>query len=652
MASGSAIRAGRAFVELFTKDAKLIKGLAMAGARVKAFGSFVSSWGQRIMLSGSAGLAAFGGMAMQFARSGDAIAKMSKRTGVSVEALSALSFAAEQSGSNVGALEKGLRKMSRTIVNAASGEKTYVDALKMAGVTVQELQGLSPEDQFKRIADGIAAIADPTLRSAAAQEIFGRSGAELIPLMAGGSKAIDALMREAQNLGLVMSGEDAAAAEEFTDAMNRLWRQVKMVTFQIGAAVAKAMGPFLDRAKAIVAKVIEWVKQNRELVATAFRVTAIITGIGAALTIAGGIITGVGFSLISLSAILSAVGAGFGFIITVIGAVLSPLGLVLTGLAGLGAYLLYVSGVGKTALGYLGNLFSWLKNVATQTFGGIANAIAAGDMKLAVTVLWSAIKYAWQVGVNWITGIWEEFKSWYHDSVTGIAMFFVSLSGSVQKIWATMLNWLSQTWEKFKTSSFTEGLANILAPIFAKISGVTTEEARKALSEDFSRARKAQPIQFALQDEELAKRKNEIDKETSAAHDVLAQEALRRNLARKRREEEAKAAAEQARKEWTDAIKRAQLAKALANNRMPGGPAAPGKPGKPTPIQAAGAIAKSQASGTFSAFAAAQFGSSSIGERTAKAAEEMNRRQAIANMRLDALVRLQERQAAAAFCTE
>jgi len=168
MPQAGAIRAGRAFVELFADDSKLVRGLKRAQAKLKAFGEGVRNLGLKLAGLGSAVVAPLIASTKVFAKMGDDLAKMSARTGFSVESLSELGFAAELSGTSIEVLENGIRKMQRTIVDAASGMQSAQDALALLGLTVADLDNLSPEQQFKLIADRLAAIEDPTLKATGA----------------------------------------------------------------------------------------------------------------------------------------------------------------------------------------------------------------------------------------------------------------------------------------------------------------------------------------------------------------------------------------------------------------------------------------------------------------------------------------------------
>jgi len=135
MAKSNAIRAGRAFVELFADDTKLVRGLRAAEKKLKAFGTAISRMGRQMVGLGAAVLTPLVAVSKAFAAMGDAMGKMSKRTGFSTEALSELSFAAQQSGTTIETLEGGVRKMQRTISDAGQGSKSAADALGMLGLS-------------------------------------------------------------------------------------------------------------------------------------------------------------------------------------------------------------------------------------------------------------------------------------------------------------------------------------------------------------------------------------------------------------------------------------------------------------------------------------------------------------------------------------
>lgn len=107
MAESGAIRAGRAFVEVFADNSELTRGLALAQARLRSFATSVNSIGRGMVAFGASILTPLAAMTTQFVNTGEALDKMSQRTGVSVEALSELGFALDQAGGDLESFETG-----------------------------------------------------------------------------------------------------------------------------------------------------------------------------------------------------------------------------------------------------------------------------------------------------------------------------------------------------------------------------------------------------------------------------------------------------------------------------------------------------------------------------------------------------------------
>ena len=134
-ASTQGIRAGRAFVELFADDSRLVRGLRAAEKKLKTFGDSIRNFGLKMMGLGAAVLTPLVAAGRVFAGMGSEIADLSVRTGVGVEALSELGYAAEQSGTSLRALGQTLFRMNRRIANAATGSGPAVRALTAGGTT-------------------------------------------------------------------------------------------------------------------------------------------------------------------------------------------------------------------------------------------------------------------------------------------------------------------------------------------------------------------------------------------------------------------------------------------------------------------------------------------------------------------------------------
>lgn len=242
-----------------------------ASAKIKGIGKSTEAMSKKFKMAGVAMVAmgtglvlAMGKMINTYSKAGDEVAKMAKRTGWGTVALSELRHAANLSGASLDDVEKSTKRMARAVVEAQDGVLTYVDAFDKIGVNVKELEGMKPEEQFWTIAGALADLEDHTLKVAVAQDIFGRSGTNLIPLLDSGKEAIIEMRDEAHALNLVFSEEAAKAAEDFEDAKTRLTGALT----GIGATIGKALMPHLENLITSLTEklkpAIEWLSAHPE----------------------------------------------------------------------------------------------------------------------------------------------------------------------------------------------------------------------------------------------------------------------------------------------------------------------------------------------------------------------------------------------------
>jgi lambda family phage tail tape measure protein len=226
--------------------------LQAATDRLGMLGSVLGKLGPAGLLAG-ASIAALGvgitALVMPVARVGDEFFKLSQKTGVSVEALTALDYAAKLSDVSTEGLTKALQKLSvamfDTQINGVEGSA----ALKALGVSATDVNGqIRPTEQvLLDLAEKFSAMPDGADKAALAVKLFGKEGLAIIPFLNQGREGITALMEEAQRLGLVMSEDVARASEVFNDNLTRLSAIFEGVQRQIGAAVIPVLADFTEQ---------------------------------------------------------------------------------------------------------------------------------------------------------------------------------------------------------------------------------------------------------------------------------------------------------------------------------------------------------------------------------------------------------------------
>ncbi|MBN2218582.1 MAG: hypothetical protein JW719_14495, partial [Pirellulales bacterium] len=274
-----------------------------------------------------------------------------------------------------------------------------------------------------------------------------------------------------------------------------------------------------------------------------------------------------------------------------------------------------------------GKAFDWLKGVfmnladdARTALGAIGDALAAGDMALAAQVLWALLKLEWQKGIAYLEGVWEGFKGFWSDAVTGLAIIFNNVTAKIKIFWAEMLGWMQKKWEAFKVSGFSETLANMLAPIFARIQGVSVEATRQTLKEDFARGRKTLPARTDEIDAQTRAKTGQIERDRQTTEDALARDKVRADKARQARIAAAQAEANAARREFEDAVAAARAARDQAATKALTTPALE-KPMLPNLANLA--AVKASVTGTFSSAVWGLGTGSDAAEETAKNTGEM-----------------------------
>lgn len=190
----------------------------------------------------------------RFVQVGSAFDDMAQRTGVAVEALSTLSYAAKLSDTSIEAVQGGLMKMAKFMGDLRGGSDEAAKKLQALGISATQILAANPEQQFKIFADAIAGIEDPSERAAAAMEIFGKGAGELLPLLQQGGQGIEALQEQGREFGAYMSTEVAQSAAQLGDGIDNLTTAFTGLAVQVGYVLSKALVPLLNTVAKLVAE--------------------------------------------------------------------------------------------------------------------------------------------------------------------------------------------------------------------------------------------------------------------------------------------------------------------------------------------------------------------------------------------------------------
>ena len=199
----------------------------------------IKGMGKAMLAIGAAASAALLKATRDAINYGDAIDKAAKRTGIGAEQLQRYQLAAELSGGSVQDLEKATKRSASVILDAQNGLAESVRALDVLGLSADDLAKKTPEQQLDAFLTALAGVENHSKRAALAQDIFGRAGTNLLPIIDGGVDAYKSLLNEADNLNAVLSQQQVTAAAEAKDAITRLGASIKGLAF--GAILSDGM---------------------------------------------------------------------------------------------------------------------------------------------------------------------------------------------------------------------------------------------------------------------------------------------------------------------------------------------------------------------------------------------------------------------------
>lgn len=231
----------------------LVTQLGKASGAVSKFGKDAQASGGGMALASKAGIAlggavvAAGAAMVSFTRAAmnniDALSKQARIAGVSVATFQAMSLVAEEAGVSSEALSKSLVKMQDNLAGLSRGAAAQVAAFGQIGVSFADVQGMATDEQFALIAEKISAISDPTMRTAAALDVFGKSGADALNMMTGYGTAIQNAAAFQEKFGLAVSDTDAANIEAANDALGR----AQIAIGSLGTELAVTFAPAIEQ---------------------------------------------------------------------------------------------------------------------------------------------------------------------------------------------------------------------------------------------------------------------------------------------------------------------------------------------------------------------------------------------------------------------
>ena len=173
----------------------------------------------------------------------DNLRDLSQTTGVAIQGLGGLGFAASQNGGSLEGVASAAGKLNKTLAEAAAGSEKALEPFRLLGISIQDAAGQTKTADviFAEVADRFATFSEGPEKSALAMRLFGKAGAEQIALLNEGGEALRANIEYYQQFSKV-NAELAASADAFNDTIGK----IKLQGQSLGTTLAAELLPALQ----------------------------------------------------------------------------------------------------------------------------------------------------------------------------------------------------------------------------------------------------------------------------------------------------------------------------------------------------------------------------------------------------------------------
>ena len=195
-------------------------------------------------LGAGTSLAGIFGMVRHVADAREELTHMSETIGVAPAQLARLNYVARMTGTNVEGMQLSMRRLNRVMALAAAGKNREALALfQRMGVSMDELRTGNAATILPKIAGTFQATENATLRIRMAFALFGRSGAQMIPLLAQGPEVMRRWTRELDRLAYKFTDTDDKGLTRFRMSWIGLEASVGGFINMLGARLAPVLEP-------------------------------------------------------------------------------------------------------------------------------------------------------------------------------------------------------------------------------------------------------------------------------------------------------------------------------------------------------------------------------------------------------------------------
>lgn len=392
------------------------------------------------------GIGLLGGLGTAAFKSADALSqnldnidKSSQKIGFSAKAYQEWDFVLQHSGSSIDEMTMGIKTLTNKYDSLMSGNKEAAETFGKLGLSMEDVKGLSQEDLFAKVIYGLQGMEEGAERSALASDLLGRSGMALGPLLNTTAEDTQAMIKQVNDLGGIMSDDAVKSGAAFADSLQN-------VKTAFAGAGAKLLEDLLPAITTLMDKISEFVSSGKldNLLQTLKDIAPVVAVVVAGIA---------GFQIVSgIISLIQGLSVVFGILNAVMAA--NPIGIIIIAIAALVAAFVALWNNCEGFRQFWIDAWEGIKNFAIEAWEAIKNAFAAvGEWftekfqaaKDGIMNAWSNIKEKFSEKWERIKEAFSATKQWFSDR-------FSEAKEKAANAWSDVKQRFSDRWSEIKSA--------------------------------------------------------------------------------------------------------------------------------------------------------------------------------------------------------
>ena len=405
------------------ETANAMSAVAQVADKVSRGAQKVADKTKAISAAAGGALTALAGLGIKAAKDADELVTLANQTGFSTDELQKFKYASDLVDVSMSDITGAASKLKK----AVSGDSKELAKL---GVKTKNADGTFRDinEIFYDTLSALGGIQNETERDTLAMAIFGRGADSLAGIIDDGGAALKAYGQEAEDMGLILSGDTLNALNKTNDALDKLKAQASARLAETGAKALEVLTPVLEKVLNLLdwllTKIGELTPAQMETIMKILAVVAAISPLASGIAKVAGLVS-------KIPTLISTVGSALSWLMA------NPIALVIGAIVGLVAL---IATKGDEIQAYLQKFDDWLQNIFakdwTEIFGPVLGGVINGFFDI-VKSLWDNTKLVLDGIIDFIRGVftgdWE--RVW-----TGVKEIFGGIADSLLSVFKAPLN--------------------------------------------------------------------------------------------------------------------------------------------------------------------------------------------------------------------